>query len=49
MVVQLPRPVATGESVTIVLGITLHLPEKQGRWGYWEGVTTLSNWRPRAV
>lgn len=46
MVVQLPRPVAPGESVTIVLGITMRLPEKQGRWGHWEGVTTLSNWLP---
>jgi hypothetical protein len=46
LVVQLPKPVGPGESVTVVLDLTMHLPEKQGRWGHWEGVTTLSNWLP---
>ena len=46
LVVPLPRPVGPGESVTVVLEFTLHLPPKQGRWGQWHGVTTLSNWLP---
>lgn len=46
MVVPLPRPVAGGESVTVILDLTMHLPPKQGRWGQWEGVTQLANWLP---
>jgi hypothetical protein len=46
LVVPLPRPVGPGESVAVVLEFTLHLPPKQGRWGQWQGVTTLSNWLP---
>jgi hypothetical protein len=46
LVVPLPRPVGQGESVTVDLEFTFHLPEKQGRWSYWKGVTTLSNWLP---
>jgi len=46
LVVPLPRPVGPGESVTVVLEFTLRLPLKQGRWGQWQGVTTLSNWLP---
>ncbi len=46
MIVQLPHSVGPGESVTILIELTLFLPEKQGRWGIWEGVTTLSNWLP---
>ncbi len=46
LIVSLPRPVGPGESVTVLLEITLHLPLKQGRWGQWQGVTTLSNWLP---
>src|SRR5262245_15184263 len=46
LVVPLPGPVKGGESVTVVLEMTMHLPPKQGRWGQWEGVTTLSNWLP---
>lgn len=46
LVVKLPRPVGRGETVTIVLESTLHLPQKQGRWGQWHGVTFLSTWLP---
>jgi hypothetical protein len=46
LVVPLPRAVGPGESVTVLLELTMHLPAKQGRWGQWEGVTTLSNWLP---
>jgi hypothetical protein len=46
LVVPLPRPVGPGESVTVELECTLRLPGKQGRWGQWQGVTTLSNWLP---
>jgi hypothetical protein len=46
LVLALPRDVAPGESITVVLDIVLHLPQKQGRWGQWCGVTFLSNWLP---
>ncbi len=46
LVVALPRPVAQGETVTVVVESTLRLPQKMGRWGQWGGVTCLSNWLP---
>jgi hypothetical protein len=46
LVVPLPRPVAHGESVSIAIDFVMHLPQKQGRWGQWMGVTFLSNWQP---
>jgi hypothetical protein len=46
LVVVLPRPVQQGERVTVELDYVLKLPEKQGRWGHWKGVTFLSNWLP---
>ena len=46
MVVPLPKPVAKGESVTIEIAFTMSLPEKEGRWGYVQGVTALTNWYP---
>ncbi len=42
----MPRAVGPGESVTVMIELTMHLPPKQGRWGQWEDVTTLSNWLP---
>jgi hypothetical protein len=46
LIVPLPHEVGPGESVTVTLEFTLLLPLKQGRWGQWQGVTTLSNWLP---
>jgi hypothetical protein len=46
LVVPLPAPLPPGQAVTIDLDYTLRLPQKQGRWGQWEGVTFLSNWSP---
>jgi hypothetical protein len=46
LVVELPRPIATGESVTVRMELTMHLPQKQGRWGQWRGITYLTNWLP---
>ncbi len=46
MIVELPGPVLPGESVTVQLELTIKLPQKQGRWGQWRGVTFLSNWLP---
>lgn len=43
---MLPHPVAPGESVTVELNCTYHLPNKQGRWGHYEGVTYLTNSLP---
>ncbi|MBY0231352.1 MAG: hypothetical protein K2W96_18875, partial [Gemmataceae bacterium] len=46
LVIDLPFSVGEGQSVTVVLDFTLALPQKQGRWGRWKGVTFLSNWLP---
>src|SRR5207237_1028859 len=46
LVVPLPQPVGPGEAVTVELAYTLTLPNKQGRWGYWDGVTFLNHWLP---
>jgi hypothetical protein len=46
LVIDLPHPVCQNDSVTVILDETIHLPNKQGRWGQWEGVTFLSNWLP---
>ncbi|HEV7998822.1 MAG TPA: hypothetical protein VGP63_03005, partial [Planctomycetaceae bacterium] len=44
--VTLPREVHQNEQVTIEVTFTLRLPQRQGRWGQWEGVTTLAQWLP---
>ncbi len=46
MVVTLPEPVGPGKSVTVEIAFTLRLPNKQGRWGWYNGVTSLANWYP---
>lgn len=46
LVVALERPIAQGQSVTLVLDFTFNLPQKMGRWGQWRGLTYLSNWLP---
>jgi hypothetical protein len=46
LVVPLPRPLPRGETVVVELQFTLRLPQKQGRWGQWRGITFLSNWQP---
>ena len=46
LVVDLPRLVQPGESITVHVELVMHLPQKQGRWGQWRGVTFLSNWLP---
>ncbi len=44
--IPLPHPVGPNESVTVEITFTLRLPQKQGRWGQWLGVTFLTNWLP---
>lgn len=39
----LPQPVPPGASVTVELDCVIDLPNKQGRWGHWNGVTFLSS------
>lgn len=46
LVVPLPRSVGAGESVTVDLTFTVRIPPKKGRWGQWDGVTTLAQWLP---
>jgi hypothetical protein len=46
LVIPLPMAVKKGESITLAIDFALQLPEKQGRWGQWKGVTFLSNWIP---
>lgn len=47
IVVALPKPVGQGESVTVELDYRLTLPNKQGRWGYWDDVCYMANWMPQ--
>jgi hypothetical protein len=44
--INLPREVHQGEQVTVEVTFTLRLPQRQGRWGQWEGVTFLAQWLP---
>lgn len=44
--VDLPVTVGPGESVTVELAGSVKLPEKQGRWGQWRGITYLSHALP---
>ncbi len=46
LVVPLPRAVEPGASVTLELHVTLKIPPKKGRWGQWDGITTLAQWVP---
>ena len=34
------------ESVTVEVTFNLRLPQRQGRWGQWEGITFLAQWLP---
>jgi hypothetical protein len=46
LVVPLPWGVGQGQSVTVAVDFTLRLPQRQGRWGQWHGVTLLATWYP---
>jgi hypothetical protein len=46
LVVPLPAPVNPGETVTVEIQFAFRLPQKQGRWGQWKGVTFLCTWLP---
>jgi hypothetical protein len=46
LTVPLPDAVGPGESVTLELNFHLKLPPKKGRWGQWNGITTLAQWLP---
>ncbi|MGL6094571.1 MAG: M1 family aminopeptidase, partial [Fimbriiglobus sp.] len=46
LTVDLPHEVKGGESVTLELVGLVRLPEKQGRWGQWKGVTYFTNALP---
>lgn len=40
---DLPSPLQPGQTVIVELVCEVRLPNKQGRWGYYEGVTYLTN------
>ncbi|MGL6075159.1 MAG: M1 family aminopeptidase [Fimbriiglobus sp.] len=44
--VELPTEVGPGEKVTLEITGQIRLPEIQGRWGQWDGVTYLVNSMP---
>jgi hypothetical protein len=46
VVVELPEPVPPGDSVTLELEGAILMPNKQGRWGHWQGVHFLTNALP---
>jgi hypothetical protein len=43
---DLPAAVVPGQTVTVELACDVRLPNRQGRWGYYEGVTFLTNALP---
>lgn len=46
LVVDLPQPLGKGQSIELELRFVLRLPQRQGRWGQWRGVTFLAQWLP---
>ncbi len=46
LIIDLPQSIKQGESVSVQIEFDFVLPQKQGRWGQWRGVTYLSNWLP---
>ncbi|MBX3401567.1 MAG: BamA/TamA family outer membrane protein [Gemmataceae bacterium] len=46
VVVELPAPVAPGATVSLSLDGAVILPNKQGRWGHWQGIHSLANALP---
>jgi Peptidase family M1 domain/Omp85 superfamily domain len=46
LILRLPEPVEPGQSVTVRLNFVMKLPARKGRWGQWDGVTTLCQWLP---
>ena len=46
MRVELPEPVAPGETVELEIDFDLSIPPIQGRFGNWLGVTNLLHWHP---
>ena len=46
MVVELPEEVPPGQTVTVEIDCEIRLPNKQGRWGHWDGVTYLTHSLP---
>jgi hypothetical protein len=46
LVVPLPQPVRQGDTIALEMEFVLKLPNNYGRWGYWDGVTFLTNWLP---
>src|ERR1019366_1006678 len=44
--IPLPAEVQPGASVTVELKFHLKLPPRKGRWGQWDGITTLAQWLP---
>ncbi len=46
LTIPLPEPLPPGESVTLELTFQVKVPPKKGRWGQWDGITTLTQWLP---
>src|SRR5207302_1892514 len=44
--IRLGEPLPPGEATTVELNFHLKLPAKKGRWGQWNGITTLAQWLP---
>lgn len=44
--VKLPGPLNPGETITVELEGSIRLPNKQGRWGHWQGVHFVTNALP---
>jgi peptidase M1-like protein/surface antigen Omp85-like protein len=46
LTIPLPERLAPGETVKLQLNFEIKIPAKKGRWGQWDGITTLTQWLP---
>jgi len=44
--IDLPAPLPPGQTISLELDFHLKLPARKGRWGQWDGITTLAQWVP---
>src|SRR5947209_10638265 len=46
LIIPLPVAIEPGQAATVRLNFVVRIPPKKGRWGQWDGITTLAQWLP---
>src|SRR5947209_14782123 len=41
LIIPLPVAIEPGQAATVRLNFVVRIPPKKGRWGQWDGITTL--------